>query len=435
MLWFVYNVVFAIGYLLLLPKFGWRMLRRGGYRRGFLQRFALYSRETRERLRRQPRVWIHAVSVGETYVALRVMKEMRAAAPGTAFVLTMTTSTARALAEKEAHADDVLLYFPCDFPWIVRRALDAIRPAALLLVECELWPNLIRSAVRRGLPVVLVNGRISDASYRGYRKVRLLTRRILPRLRLLLAQTAADRVRLVELGARPECVQVVGTAKYDVTASEAAGCGAAASALAACGMGPGSLVLLGGSTWPGEEAALLCAYRALRESFGLLKLVLAPRHVERRGEVEAEIRRSGLRHVRRSELAAGPAPAAPEVLLVDTTGELRDFYACASVVFVGKSLTARGGQNIIEPAALGKAIVVGPHLENFAEVAADFREADALVQVADADDLTAALRRLLADEALCAEYGRRALAVVRAKRGALRRSVDLIRAAIRTPPP
>ena len=309
MLWFLYNVLFVIGYVLMLPKFLLRMWRRGGYRRGFLQRFGWYPVELIARLQSRPRIWIHAVSVGEIYVALRFIQEFRNREPGIAFVLTTTTSTGHALAAKRLHADDELLYFPCDFPPVLKRVFAAVRPRAILLVECELWPNMLRLADRRGIPVALVNGRISDASYRGYRKLRLFAARILRRLPLLLVQTPTDAERLIALGAATDRVRVMGTAKYDVTDGAPRGGEQAARVLEACGAPADRLVLVAGSTWSGEEALLLDAYQQLRPAFPHLRLVLVPRHAERRAEVEAEAAKRNLRWLRRSELADAPPPS------------------------------------------------------------------------------------------------------------------------------
>ena len=427
MIWLAYNALFALVYFLLLPKFLLRMRRRGGYGKGFLQRFAVYGPEVRARLAGdRDRIWVHAVSVGEVYVGLRFIEELRAARPKAAFVLTTTTSTGRRVAEAGLAEDDVLLYFPSDCPGIVRRAFRRLRPRAILLVENELWPNLLREADRRKVPVFLVNGRISASSYRGYRKVRWMTRRALPLVRRFLVQSEEDAARLLDLGAPAERVQAVGSAKYDVVRDDPAAAAQAQAILRAAGLGEGDLLLVGGSTWPGEEAALLRVYRALKPRYPALRLVLVPRHVERRPEIEADIARQGLAHTRRSALDERKAAGPVDILLVDTTGELRGLYTAATVIFVGKSLTQTGGQNIIEPALPGKPIVVGPHLENFPGVAEDFRQAGALIQVDDERGLREAVRDLLDNADKRAAYGDRARQLVERKRGAVAASVALL---------
>lgn len=425
MLWFVYNILFSIGYLLLTPHFLLRMWRRGGYRKGFLQRFAVYSPDIVQRFKDRSRIWIHAVSVGEVYVAMHFMDELRARDADITFVLTTTTSTGHRIAEDKLSADDVLLYFPADFPFIVNRALNIIKPRALILTESELWPNLIRAAKTRNIPVILINGRISESSYRGYRMLKVFFSRIAECFDLFLVQTRNEEKRLLDLGADPGNIKVMGTAKYDVAHYDVTSAESVRELLEVSGIGAESLIIVGGSTWPGEESVLLDVYKNLKTSFSNLKLVLVPRHAERRSQVEAEIRKYGLNYVKRSELES-TATQTRDVLLVDTTGELMNFYACACVIFVGKSLTSHGGQNIIEPALLGKPIIVGPYMENFPVVLEDFLSADAIIQVTDAKGLQQALRSLLADKNLRDTLGRQASDVVQNKRGVVRNSVDLI---------
>ncbi len=435
MRWRLYNVLFAIGYTLMLPRFFLRMWKRGGYRRGFLQRLGHYPPPLRQRLAERPRLWVHAVSVGEVGMARRFIDVYRHAEPHAAFVLSTTTSTGYRLAEQTLPPEDVLIYFPADFPTVVRRVLDRIRPTGLVLVEGELWPNLIRQAVARGIPVAIINGRLSDRSFRRYRWGKSFFRPVLESLHLIIAQSEKDRARYQELGARPERLRVLPSAKYDLTHADPKKTERARRILEIAGMGGPYRFLVGGSTWPGEEAALCRVCRTLRKQHPDLRLILVPRHAERRPEVEADIQRHGLSWVRRSTLtepdAAPPAsrPAvapSPDVLLVDTTGELTAFYACASVVFVGKSLYAHGGQNIIEPAMLGKAIVVGPHLENFASVLSDFLSGDALVQVRNETELQDAIARLLEDHRMAEEYGQRARALVERRQGSMAETARLI---------
>lgn len=427
MIWFVYNVLFAVGYTLMLPRFFVRMWKRGGYRDGFLQRFGHYAPELLTKIRARRRLWIHAVSVGEIQVALRFIDELRRDRPDRAFVLSTTTSTGHALAAKQLHPDDVLIYFPADFPWIVRRVLDTLAPTAFILTESEIWPNVIRMARARGVPVILINGRISDASDRGYRLLKAFFGPVVKCFDLLLVQTPAERDRLLALGADAARIHVLGTTKYDGMTAHPEREQRAREILSAAGFAPHDPVIVAGSTWAGEEAALLDSVIALRrEGFPTLRLVLVPRHAERRAEVEALIRASGLSHVKRSDMGTPPPPAAVDVLLVDTTGELMTFYAGASAVFVGKSLTQHGGQNMIEPAALGKPVIVGPNVENFREVVRDFLAERAMIQVSNAAGLHAQLATLLNDPALRADYGRRASAFVAARQGVIRKSIELM---------
>ncbi|MFA7158124.1 MAG: 3-deoxy-D-manno-octulosonic acid transferase [Kiritimatiellia bacterium] len=426
-IWLAYNILFAIGYFLILPRFLLRMWRRGGYLSCFLQRFGVYMEDIARKLAARPgRIMVHAVSVGEIQVAFRFMAELRARAPGTAFVLTTTTSTAHALALKTMHTDDVLLYFPVDFPFIVRRVLRQINPAGLVLVESEFWPNLTRQMAARGGKIMLLNGRVSDRSFRRYSKVRPLVRRVLGFFDLLCAQSEQDAQRLIALGADPSKVKATGSAKYDIAGGSCRPDGQFSGRLAELGFGPPNRVIVGGSTWPGEEAALLDVFKRLSAGMPELRLALVPRHAERRKEVMEEIRRSGLAFNLWSKCRGEgtPLPGKANILLVDTTGELKNFYALADAVFIGKSLASRGGQNPIEAAVQAKPIVVGPHMENFQAVMADFLAAGAIIQVKKRGELEREISRLLADKAKAEAMGARARAVVLEKAGAAAKSAD-----------
>ena len=392
----------------------------------FMQRFGVYRGEVREKLSEKPRIWIHAVSVGEIYVAASFMEECRRQLPESAFILSTTTSTGHAIAAGLISDDDVLIYFPIDFPPIVRRVLDLLHPTALVLTESEVWPNLIRICHSRSIPVVMMNGRMSDHSFRGYQVVRSLFSRVAGMMTALYVQGRADKKKLVSLGAPEDRVHVMGSAKYDMAGSETCDRGYVRELLLAAGLNDGDLIMLGGSTWQGEEAALLGCFKRLKEEYGNVFLVLVPRHVERTRQVAVELNRSDFRWIQRSALTVGQAPPASayEVLLVDTTGELKDFYEQASVVFVGKSLTQHGGQNIIEPAALAKPIVVGPNMENFEAVMSDFLENKAVVQVADARGLCDALAGLFQNEQEREELGSRASELVASRRGAIKATVE-----------
>jgi 3-deoxy-D-manno-octulosonic-acid transferase len=429
MIWWLYNLLFPVAFAFLLPHFILRMLRRGGYGRDFAQRFGFYQPAEAERLDAPGRpVWIQAVSVGELAVAFSFMEEARRRDPSVRFVVTTNTSTGHLLALKKIQPPDVTLYFPLDVPWVMSRVLRRMRPAAVVLIENEMWPNLIRYARRQGIRSILINGRISEHSFKGYRRVRFITRRLLPQIHWFCVQSAADRDRLLALGAPAERVEITGSAKYDIEPTPPTAEVRTCALLAKIGVKPGQPVLVGGSTWDGEEEALLDIAREARPRHPGLMLVLVPRHAERRDEVLADIRRRGLSVIQRSRFpdeAASPAQR-PDVLLVDTTGELRGFYAAADIVFVGKSLTQTGGQNPIEPAKDGKPIVVGPHMENFAAIAQDFLDARACVQARDAAELKDLILKLLGDAAARGRLGRAAAELVARKAGATRLMADRV---------
>ncbi|MEI6562721.1 MAG: 3-deoxy-D-manno-octulosonic acid transferase [bacterium] len=424
MIWLIYNLLFPILFLAMLPYFLFRMCRRGGYAKGFMQRLGLYDAELKARIGQRPRVWVHAVSVGETYVALRLMEEWRQAQPDIAFVMTVNTSTAHSLATKAMNKADALVYFPVDFPVVIRRVLGLLRPQMLVLTECEFWPNLIRLSNAKKIPMMLINGRMSDRSFKGYYRLRWIFTPLLNMLDHLCVQGPQDRDRYLSLGVSPGRVQETGSAKYDVALKEPGNPEMAASILAAAQMAAGDLILLGGSTWPGEEEVLLDYFVQAKVKYPALKLILVPRHAERRDEVVGLIERRSLTYVQRSKGAGDGTGASPAVLLLDTTGELRHLYSAATVIFIGKSLTQHGGQNIIEPAVCGKPVVVGPNMENFTDIVREFKAAGALIQVNTTVELNTVLDQLLADESMRKTIGDHAGALVLKNRGSIRATVE-----------
>ncbi len=430
---FVYTLVYSLGFVLLSPSFLYKMWKRGKYRQNFLQRFGCYSDELRQRLARKtgPRCWIQAVSVGEVNTALVLMAELRKRFD---IVLSTTTSTGYALATERLPADATLLYFPQDFPSCVRRAYDLITPDVVVLMESEVWPNHVWEAHRRGVPIFLVNARMSPRSARRHQKVRWLFRRVFDKLTLVCAQSEEDAAHFRALGA-PR-VELTGNLKYDasLTAAPTADVGGELPA--------NRPILVAGSTWPGEEEILLDLLPKLREKIPDLFLVVVPRHVERTPEIVELARRRNVPFVLRKDSGTGVSPVhpgavptvtgrdarstAPACLLVNTTGELRSFYNVATVIFVGKSLTAEGGQNIVEAAASGHPVVFGPNMQNFKAIAAEFVAAGACVQVRDRYELEHALRDLLLDETLRAKIAAAAKTVIERNIGATQRTVRLI---------
>ncbi|MCF7816400.1 MAG: 3-deoxy-D-manno-octulosonic acid transferase [Kiritimatiellales bacterium] len=426
MLWIVYNLLFPVVFLIMLPKFLRRMLKRGGYFQHFEQRVGHFGHNTKAQLREHPRVWVHAVSVGEIYVALSFIKAYRAAHPDTFFALSTTTSTGHAIGLKEIDPRDVLFYFPVDLPVIIRKVLRIVNPVRLILVEGEFWPNLIRLADKQGIPVSLINGRMSERSFKGYRKLKSLTADVLRRIDPICVQGEIDAERMIGIGAPPANVHIMGTVKFDVAERNPAGEQVAQEVMRTIGIAEDRVVLLGGSTWPGEESVLCELYKKLRPRHPELFLVLVPRHVERAEDIVQCLGAHGLAFQRRSQLGTFSGEGSPDVLFVDTTGELGHFYSVADIIFVGKSLLEHGGQNPIEPALCGKAVVVGPHMENFPSVMPVFIQEKALVQVEDIQSLETAIEGLLADGTARAALGERAARVVADNRGMIQKTVQLL---------
>ncbi len=445
---FLYNVIFPVALLVTLPAYLARMLRRGNWRRGFGERFGNYTREVADRLGALPaadRTWIHAVSVGEVMLALKLIAALRARQPGLPIVVTTTTTTGHALAEQRLPKDVTVVYAPLDFPPFVRRAFNAIRPARIALVEAEVWPNWMAEAARRGVPVHLVNARLSPRSESRFHRFRALVAPVFRQLAWISVPEQVDLSRWAAIGMPPEKLHCLGSIKFDDenTTAESARTSAFRTLLAtAFPINPQSVppsrdrpqFLLAGSTHAGEEILLAKTLLALRPRFPALYLLIAPRHVERTNAIAEELLALGLRIARRSLLDPNfTLLETPDVLLLDSTGELRDWYPLATVVFVGKSMAseASGGQNPAEPIAAGVPTICGPRMENFADLMEALRAADGIVEVPTVERLQDRIGWLLDhpdDGRKLVAQGR---AVLNRHGGAAQRNAELLLAATR----
>lgn len=424
MRWFFYNILFAIAYTLMLPKFFIRMKKRGGYRANFHERFGKFSPDVEKRLGEKKRIWIHAVSVGEANLAGNVIQELRERIPGASFIISTTSSTGRGVCEKLAQPDDVVIYLPVDFPRNIRRALPKINFDTFILTESEFWPNLIRALRKHGKKLFLVNGRVSDKSAPNYKRLRYFFRPVFDCFTLMLVQGELDKERLIAAGAKEEKIKVMGSVKFDIKPVSDELLAQAKKTCSEAGINEADTVILGGSTWPGEELALAQAWKNIANPN--VKLILVPRHMERGDEVERELAAIGVKTIRRSRTKQGIetiTPAADTVLMVDTTGELSSMYYCADIVLVGKSFDPNvGGQNMIEPAAIGKPVIVGPHTENFVPVMNNFKANNAMIILSDISELEGALKELIASPEKRMQWGAAAKSVVDSQRGSLERS-------------
>ncbi|MGH9483097.1 MAG: 3-deoxy-D-manno-octulosonic acid transferase, partial [Terriglobales bacterium] len=381
-------------------------------------------------------IWLHAVSVGEALAVERLIAQLRQRFPARQVVLSVTTAAGRSVAERRIAADRIF-YFPLDFRFAARRALQAVRPELVLIAETEIWPNFLREAARRGVPVMFINGRISARSFARYRLVRRLLRPTLAPVASFLMQTPADAARARALGAAPERVQVAGNLKFDLIPPEHPALVRKLRAqLAAAGIGQ---VLVAGSTMEGEEAAVLAAFQQARGLGGApVLLILAPRHPQRFERVGELVAATGLPWVRRSRLETEPLPPGG-VLLLDTLGELASVYQVATAAFIGGSLAPHGGHNLLEPAYWGVPVVVGPHMENFAQITEQFLGAGAALRAGSALELGHLWRELLADAGLRQRVGAAARQLLQSQRGATERALETVemlleRAAVESQP-
>jgi 3-deoxy-D-manno-octulosonic-acid transferase len=424
----LYNFLFIVVFILSSPYYFFKMWRRGNWREGFAQRFGEYDGRVRQSITNRDILWMHAVSVGEMNVCVQVIRALEPRMPNLKIMVSTTTTTGMGELRKRLPPQVGKIYYPIDRLKYVINALAAIHPHAVALLESEIWPNFIWQARGRGIPLFLINARLSDRSYPRYRRLGFLFRPIFGSFTAVGAQNEADAAKLRELGCRPEAVHVVGNLKFDAARVEDRPSLDVPALLAQLGIPADAPLLVAGSTHAGEEEILMDVFQRLNSRFPNLFLVLVPRHFERAGAVAAQLASHKIDFVLRSDITPETSQDAGSVqcLLVNTTGELMSFYRPATVVFVGKSLTARGGQNPIEPAALGKPVVFGPNMQNFADVVKIFLAADAAVQVSDAAGLEQVFAQLLSQPERRAELGQNALTAVRQNQGAVARTVDMM---------
>jgi 3-deoxy-D-manno-octulosonic-acid transferase len=397
MIRFIYNLLWPLGLLFFLPGYSVKMIRRGGYREKFGQRLGIYDRELQARLSKRKSTWLHAVSVGEANIALKLANALRVLEPDLHCVLTTTTTTGFALANKNAPAWIEVVYTPLDYWPIMRRAFAVIRPTRIVLVEAEVWPNLVALAHERRIPTVLVNARLSPRSERRFRRFRFFVAPTFRLLDMVCAQEPDDVDRWVAIGVTRDRIRAVGSIKYDLKGrDQTAEAQESAQATSVNDADQQRPVLFGGSTHRGEEEILARVFLRLRQQFSSLRLFIAPRHVERLREIRAQLAALPLRVALASEVAIDRESDA-DCFLLDTTGELQRWYSIATIVFIGKSLTAQGGQNPVEPIMAGKPVVFGPHMENFATLAKALVRKKGAIQVRDVDSLEMTIAGLLRD--------------------------------------
>ncbi len=412
------NLIYATLLAACSPFLLYRSIRTGRYREGWREKFFGLAPL---RIGDRPCVWFHAVSVGEVLLLKSVIVELQRRRPNWDAVISTTTRTGLSVA-RQTYPDLVTFYAPLDFSWSVKQAIARIRPTVLALVELELWPNLVWSAKKSGARVVIVNGRLSSQSHKGYRKIRRPLGPTLRRIDAVAAQNVEYARRFVDLGIPQSRVRVTGSVKFDGLETDR-GNSKTVGLRKAMGLAPSDLVFVAGSTMPGEEAAALAAYRNAKRFHANLRLVVVPRHAERFDQVATWLSGEGERVVRRSAgkvaiRQAGQAESSA-VILVDTLGELASVWGLADVAFVGGSLLpGRGGQNMLEPAAFGVSLLFGKHTANFREVVEQLRGCGGARVVADAADLSDALLEDLDDPESANRRGLAARTFVMAQEGA-----------------
>lgn len=424
-MYLVYSLLTLVGVILVSPYFVYQALRHGKYVGSLRQRLGYLP--IAFNVDGEESIWIHAVSVGEALTARALVADLRERYPRLRLYLSTTTIAGQQVARRHLQGIDAVFYFPFDWMFIVRRTLDIVKPRLFVMMETEIWPNLLRACRSRGVSTVVINGRISTRSYPRYRMIRPFFKRVLADVDRFCMQSDESARRLIDLGADPSRVTVTGSLKFDSLQmpTPVAHGRPRERALRYFRSPANRVVIVAGSTMKGEEAAMLRAFERIKSVVPTALMILAPRNPERFDEAERIARNTGLLTVRRLELAIDADPRA-DVVILDTIGELAQLYQLATAVFVGGSLANHGGHNILEPAIFGKPIVFGPHMQNFKEIAEIFIANDAAVQVQSERELEHAMLCLVTDPVRRAGLGAAAKALVEANRGAKGKTLAVV---------
>ena len=405
-------------FVIALPWVPLAFLLPARYRDGLSQRFAYYPDSIRRLMASSRPIWIHAASVGEVRSAEALVRELKVLAPARRVLVSTFTATGHRVA-RAIPGVDAAIYLPLDFAWIVRRALNTFDPSLLVIIETEIWPNLLRAAFRRGIPIALLSGRLSERAFERYSILRAFFCRVLRCFTVLGMQSPGDAARIVQLGAEATRVIVAGSLKYAARPMESH------EQMSGSVRDRGRQWVVAGSLHRGEEEILLKALKSARTRCPKLSMVLAPRHPERFDEVEQLLIKSPFAFQRKSRVAAEQY-FAHDVLLLDTVGELPEFFAAGDIAFVGGSLIDAGGHNALEPARLKKPILFGPHMTNFASIAEEMKRSGAALEVRDAEELANALVDLLSDADERRRMGDSAEKIASANGAALTQNLRLV---------
>ncbi|MFA4992442.1 MAG: 3-deoxy-D-manno-octulosonic acid transferase [Candidatus Omnitrophota bacterium] len=415
----LYDLIILIFTLVYLPVY----LFKGKFHRGFFRRLGSLP----DGLNLERPIWVHAVSVGEAVSIKGLVDELRKAYPHKKIVISTVTATGNKIAGGLVNDGDFLTYLPLDFSFIVRKVIKKINPCLFIIAETEIWPNLITCLHKQNIPVVTVNGRISDSSYSGYRAIKLLIRPILHRVRHFCVQSDADEARLKILGVAKENIQVTGNVKFDINLDALAGLDVSA-VRQKLWLGLDDKLWVCGSTHPHEEEIIIKAYKELLISFPKLKLLLAPRHPERSKDIGRLVSDNYFMPVFVSNISGScPTCINHPIFILDVMGELLNYYSAADIVFVGGSLVRNGGHNILEPASQRKPVFFGPYMHNFRDISRLFLENKAGIMVHDANELAVKAKEILESSLLAKQLAERAYDLIAGNRGATRRNIEVIK--------
>lgn len=419
----IYDFIFLIFAIFNLPAY----LFRRKFHRNFFMRLGIIPSDTKL----MNPIWIHAVSVGEAVAVRSLIAELRRSYPGRKFVLSTVTPTGNKIVQSIAKEGDFITYLPLDLSFIVKRVIDKVKPSLFMIAETEIWPNLISYLHKKNIPIVTVNGRISDASFKGYSSIKFLLKPVLNKVSLFCVQGSRDAERLKNLGVAQDKIKITGNMKFD-NVDYSHQIKDSQNLRLKFGMKNQDKLLVAGSTHPGEEEIILSIYKDLITELDGLKLLIAPRHPERSKEIAGLASSFGLRGVLVSTLASNCSTCIPEpVFILDTIGQLMHFYSISEIVFVGGSLVKKGGHNILEPASFAKPVIFGPFMFNFRDIAELFISNKAAILVNNPQELKIRIRELFKNAPYCQDLGRRAKDLIQKNSGSTRRNIELIKTIIR----
>ena len=423
----IYNILLLVSAVFLIPFFALKIVLAGKYRKSIGPKFGLIPQRVFDEMKGSPRIWVHAVSVGEVTAAAPIISSLRGMYPEACIVLSTSTETGQEMAGRLITDTSALIYYPLDIPVVVRKVIERVNPDIFVPVETEIWPNFIRACAKRGTRIVMVNGRISPRSFRRYRRTRFFWKRIMNMLDMMGAISAIDASRLEALGVEPSRIHVLGNAKYD---SLAAG---ADDALrdemeARLDIPHEARVFVAGSTHEGEDGMVLKVYRGLLEKYPDMLMVIVPRHPERGDDIVSLARDEGFDDcVTMKEINSGTKRAGRRIVIVDVIGELFKVYSLATMVFCGGSLVPRGGQNILEPAAWGKVVLYGPSMDDFMDEKERLGMAGGGITVSNDRELLAETLKLMEDPETLRRKGAAGREIVASNGGAARRYAEMMR--------
>lgn len=422
----LYNILFLIFFIFTAPYYFWRLWRRGNWQRNFSQRFGHYSSAIGDTLKGKHIIWFHAVSVGEVNLCVQLILRFVQYFPEYHIIASTTTTTGMAELEKKLPISITKIYYPIDWIGSVKKALNAFHPEAIILIEAEIWPNFLWESSARNIPLYLFNARLSDRSFRRYLKAKFIFQNIFKNFTAIGVQDQNDKEHLLALGASPDSITITGNLKFDGASLVLDHRLDVPAMLDKLGIQRDAPILVAGSTHAGEEVLLAEMALRLKKQFPHFFLVLVPRHFERCKSIVPELKATGISFVLRSEIEKATM-SKPDCILVNSTGELRYFYGVATLAFIGKSITAKGGQNPIEPAALGKPVLFGPNMQNFTSIVRTFLKNKAVVQVGNIQELEQQIVLLLSNSKLCHSLGENARTTVIENQGGVERSVEILR--------